>query len=186
MLLLTKPKYCNLGKQPEVFMASGKFSQSYNLSDLRFRKLEMLLESFTFFKLILNSSRLLRYPIDKSNSNLSILCISLPHQLRRNHLRDFNWRFLGKILRFWQYLRSQDSSSWRSPTDWWTSTKFMHSWRFNVFMFGEIIDKLGTFVIFLQYEKSIYFNVLNRHLCKRKEIFLKFISKKKTKFKMIG
>jgi hypothetical protein len=35
-------------------------------------------------------------------------------------------------------------------------------------MFGAIISKSGTFLMFLQYLKSIYFNVSNRHLCKKK------------------
>ncbi|KAM3754601.1 hypothetical protein ACB098_03G178000 [Castanea mollissima] len=82
MLLSRKPKYCNLGKQPEVPLAFGKFSHSYKTSSLRFCKLEMLLESFTFFKHIPKLRRLMRYPIDKSNANLSVLCRRLPAQLK--------------------------------------------------------------------------------------------------------
>jgi hypothetical protein len=36
-------------------------------------------------------------------------------------------------------------------------------------MFGAIISKSGTFLMFLQDWKSIYFNVSNRHLCKKKK-----------------
>ena len=47
-------------------------------------------------------------------------------------------------------------------------------------MFGAITDKLGTFVIFLQYAKFIYVNVSNWYLCERSFFFfLKFIIKKK-------
>ena len=171
MLLLRKHKYCNSGKQLEVSLAFGKFSQSYKKSSLRFCKFEMLLASFTFFKLITKLWRLMRYPIDVSNANLSVLCRRLPHRIRQNVLRDFNRRFLGKILIFWHPRKFQNSSSSRSPLDWWTSTKFMHLRSTTSFMFGEITDKSGTFVIFLQLVKFIYFNVSNRHLCIRRKVF---------------
>ena len=54
-------------------------------------------------------------------------------------------------------------------------------------MFGAITDKLGTFVIFLQYAKFIYVNVSNWYLYKRSFLFfLKFIIKKKKKSFFLG
>ena len=112
VLLSMKCKSSNLGKQPGVSIAFGKFSQLYKPSFLRFFKLEMLLGRYLWFlQHTHNVRRLVRYSIDEGSANLSVPCsisrnfLRISQPLRQNCLRDFSFRPLGIILRFLHLLR---------------------------------------------------------------------------------